>query len=236
MSFDLLDTVKEYFGSELITRASAYLGESETTLRRSLGALIPVSLAGILQSAESAPEPVLNLAKQAAGGRILNNFPASFQPGGPGVPVIGTSSITSIFGSRFGSIARTISNFTGLKESSTTSLFGIIVPLALAILGKHAADNNLSTGAFSSFLTTQKDSVLSTVPADLNVSKMFAPREIHKMFAEPVKRAKRPTWPFPVISVIIALFLAWSLIKTCTRWEKAAVIPESDSGTIKKKM
>ena len=43
MAFNFLDAVKSYFGDEMVSRASNYLGESDDLLRKGLNVVIPSS-------------------------------------------------------------------------------------------------------------------------------------------------------------------------------------------------
>jgi len=166
MAFNFLDAVKSYFGDEMISRASNYLGESDDLLRRGLNVVIPASLAGIVNKVQTGnPESIANLAKESYNSGILNNLNDSFRVGGEGVPALGPSMISSIFGDRFGALANTVSGSLGLKGATSSSLFGTIIPLALGLLGKHVSENNLTPGALASMLGTQKASILSSWPA-----------------------------------------------------------------------
>lgn len=169
MSFNLLDTVKGFFGNEMIGKAAFYLGESDNTIQKALNAIIPVSLGGIVKKAETNPESLMTLAHEAYNSGILNNLAGTFSSAGGGIPTGGPGLITSLFGDRFGSIANTISSFTSLKGSSVASLFGSIIPLALGLLGKHARDTNAAPGAIASLLGSQKNSILSAMPGGLNI-------------------------------------------------------------------
>ncbi|MBO9573715.1 MAG: DUF937 domain-containing protein, partial [Chitinophagaceae bacterium] len=105
MAFHLLDTIRNYFGSELVDRAASYLGESSTGINRGLETVIPVSLAGILHKAENSPESLMNFAKVAMDSGITGKLNSSFTAGEGGVPDIGPSILSSLFGDKFGAVA-----------------------------------------------------------------------------------------------------------------------------------
>ncbi|WP_336515025.1 OmpA family protein [Pollutibacter soli] len=233
MSFNLLDTVKGFFNNEMVSKAAGYLGESEGTIKKGLDAVIPVSLAGIIQKAEDGNiESLINMGKEALGSGILSKLGDTFSSAGGGVPAIGPSLITSLFGDKFGSIANMISSFTGSKGTTASSLFGSVVPLALAALGKHATDTNSTPGAIGSLLSGMKNSVLSAIPAGLNLSNMLGGSAVrtaavpNRSTAEPVKSGNK--WLVPLLLALAAILLLWWLMKTCNApKETAAVVEDS---------
>ena len=179
MSFNFLEAVKGCFDHEMISKAANYLGEDDALLKKGLDAIIPASLAGIVNRVQVGnPESILQLAREAYQSGIIDNLGDSFRHGGQGIPAIGPSLIRNIFGDRFGSLANGISGFIGLKGATTSSLFGTIIPLALGLLGKYNAENKLSPGALASLLGSQKSSILGDLPAGLNISKMLDGRRL----------------------------------------------------------
>lgn len=232
MSFNLLDIVKGFFNNDMVSKAAGYLGESEGTIKKGLDAVIPVSLAGIIQKAEDGNiESLLNMGKEALGSGILSKLGDTFSSAGGGVPAIGPTLISSLFGDKFGSIANMISSFTGSKGTTASSLFGSVVPLALAALGKHATDTNSTPGAISSLLSGMKNSVLSAIPSGLNLSNLLGGSALRTASvtnrpAEPVKSGNK--WLVPLLLALAAILLLWWLMKTCNApKETAAVVVDS---------
>ncbi len=239
MSFNLLDTVKGFFTHEMVSKAAGYLGESESTIKKSLEAVIPVSLAGIVQKAEDGNiESLLNLGKEAFGTGILSKPGDNFSSAGGGVPSIGPGLISSLFGDKFGSIANAISSFTGSKGTTSSSLFGSVVPLALAVLGKYASDNNASPGAISSLLGGMKNSILSAIPSGLNLpglpggSAFKAASVPPSGQPEPVSRGNK--WLAPLLLALAAILLLWWLMKTCKTPAETPVAASPDTVVMEK--
>ena len=217
MAFNFLETVKGFFGNEMIGRAATYLGENEVVLRKGLDAIIPASLAGIVNRVQSGnPESILTLAKEAYSSGIVSSLSDSFRTGGEGVPKMGPSLLTNIFGDKFGALANAVSGFSGVKGSTASSLFGSIVPLALALLGKHASEDNLSPGAVASLLGSQKSSILSSLPAGFNLSKILGWSNggvTHAHTSTPELKKNNMLWPI-LLGVLGILLLLW-LLRTC---------------------
>jgi outer membrane protein OmpA-like peptidoglycan-associated protein len=231
MSFNLLDLVKGQFSSELVSQASSFLGESESSVSKGLDAVIPAALSGILKKVDDGDtSSLVNLSKTAYESGILNNLSGAFSSAGGGVPSIGPSLITGLLGDNFGGIANAVSSFAGLKGSTTSSLFGAVVPAALAMVGKYAKDNNAAPAAIASLLSSQKSSILSAVPAGLNLGKFFeTPKKVehhhHVRPAAPVVEEKKSNMLWYILAGLGLLALMTFLFRGCLDTNKEAVVP-----------
>ncbi|HET6996568.1 MAG TPA: OmpA family protein [Chitinophagaceae bacterium] len=230
MNFNFLDAVKSFFNNDLISKAASYLGESELGIKRALNAIIPVSLAGIINKAQSAPESLYTTAKETFSSGIINNAGDAFRVGGGGVPPMAPSLITNVLGDKFGSIANAVSDSTGLKGSSVSSLFGSIVPLALGLLGKNAVENNQNPGSLASWLGSQKNAILSAIPSGLNLSNLLPGFKSAVNMVTPTMPKKRVGWLVPAIIALAALLLILWLFRKPGKVTAEAV--KTDTGTI----
>jgi hypothetical protein len=207
MNFDFLDAVKGFFNNDLISKAASYLDESELGIKRALNAVIPVSIAGIINRAQSSPELLFTSAKEVFNSGIINKIGDSFRPGGGGVPPLAPSLITSVLGDKFGSVANAVSDSTGLKNSSICTLFGSIIPLALGLLGKKAIESNQSPGSLASWLGSQKHETLSSIPSGLNLSSVLPGfRSVVNVVAPAIPK-RRTGWLLPALITLATLFL-----------------------------
>jgi outer membrane protein OmpA-like peptidoglycan-associated protein len=241
MAFNLLDTVKSYLPADIISKAAGYLGESESSIARGVDAVVPLSLAGIIQKAEAGgADTIFNFAKEAYNSGILQNFAGTFSHAGGGIPALGPGLLTGIFGDKFGGIANALSSNLGLKGSTSSALFGSIVPLILGLLGKHAVDNNLSAGSMSSFLTGQKNAVLGSLPAGFDVTKLYSlhsPVSHHMAPAPATVEPPKSNLVFWVLAGLFFLCIMWWLMRSCNgeKHEEAApkemVLDKHDTAT-----
>lgn len=221
MSLDLLGLVKGYFNDDLIDKAASFLGEDKSLVSKGVESIIPASLLGIIGKAEGGnTSSLLNLASTAADSGILSDIAGTFMKGGGGVPSFAPSLITGLFGDKFGGLANAVSGFTGLKGSTVSSLFGSVVPVALAALGKYAKDNNSTPGSISSLLGGMKSSVLGALPSGLNVSQFFSGSS-SAAAAAPVEEKKsfNPWW---LILALVGAGLIFWLAKGCGKGDKPA--------------
>lgn len=231
MSLDLLGLVKGYFNHDLIDQAASFLGEEKATVSKGMDAIIPASLLGMIGKAEGGnASSLLNLARTAMDSGILDNVAGTFLKGGGGVPSISPSLISGLFGDKFGGLANAVSAFTGLKGSSASSLFGTVVPVALAALGRYAKDNNSSPGAISSLLSGMKSSVSSLLPAGLNISQFLgASAPAASAVLKEEKKTFNPWWL--VLALVGAGLLFW-LAKGCGGDKPAGTVPSAIHDTI----
>lgn len=168
MSINIVDLVKNYATSELISKAGSFLGESESGVSKAVSGLIPSLLGGLFSKAtasEAGAEEVYQTSKAANDSGILGNLGSLF--GNADILSRGTGLFNNLFGSQSNSIIDAISNFAGIKSSSSGSLISMLLPLITGILGRHAADNNLEASGLASFLTNQKNNIQSALPSGL---------------------------------------------------------------------
>jgi outer membrane protein OmpA-like peptidoglycan-associated protein len=236
MSWNFLDAVKGQFTSELIGKAASYLGESDAVVSKGLDAIIPTALAGIVKKAEDGDAgSLLNLAKSALDSGIMGNIAGTFSSAGGGVPSIGPSLISGLFGDKFGGIANAVSAFTGMKGASTSSLFGTVVPLALSVLGKFATDNNSTPGAIASLLGSQKNSIMSALPSGFSLAKFFdaGPAKVAAAAAPVVEQKKGNSWLLPLLLLLAGAALLWYFLRGCGETKTEAVTPPPPDTVVK---
>lgn len=249
MSFNLLETVKNYFTSEFTNQASSSLGESNSGISKALSAIIPTGLAGILSKATSGSDganSVFNMAKDAA-----KNFTAY-----PNVTnlssqqnISGGNIISSLFGSDQSSITGLISRFSGIKDSSAATLMGMGLPAIMGILGKHAEQNNMSPSGLSGFLTSQKDHIIQALPSGLSsVAGMLGLGSLSSTASsmasnvkstvvnrkeEFVEKAGGNKWLWPIILILVALALLWYFMRGCNKQSGTAVTTSDTTNVVK---
>lgn len=169
MSFNLLDTVKGLFSNELLSKAAASLGETEDGIQKVLRSAIPSGLAGLLGKAlgSEGAAGILNMAKEAAGSRILGNLGGFLEGNNSSLLQKGGGMLKGLLGDKISAITNLLSSHAEVKQSSVSSIVSMTAPAALCSLGKHGTENNLSRGGLMSFLSGQKASIMSALPQGL---------------------------------------------------------------------
>lgn len=232
MSFNLLETVKNYFTDEFTNQASSKLGESSSGIMKALTAIIPTSLAGILVKATSGNDganSIFEMAKNALTSNAGSSQLAS--------PEKGSSMLSELFGGNTSVMSSAISNFAGIKDSSAGSLMSMGLPAIMGILGKHAEQDNLSPSALAGFLSSQKDHILHAMPGGLSsITGLLGLGSLGSTAAivkDPIKenaeaiidKPRGNNWLWPLIIIVAAVALLWYMSRSCndTRPSTAAI-------------
>ncbi len=78
--------------------------------------------------------------------------------------------LKGLFGDKTNSITSMIASYSGIRESSASSLLSVAAPAALGTVGKQVTQNNMGVSGLTSWLAQQKDSILNAVPSGLNIA------------------------------------------------------------------
>jgi OmpA-OmpF porin, OOP family len=187
MSFNLMDAAKGLFTSDLVSKASAYLGESENGVTKAIAGILPSVLGGIADKSGSneGANMVSSLAQEQHGNGILGNLGNFFGNESGGLLNKGAGLLSGLFGdNKMGMLTNLISGFSGAKTTSITSLLSMAAPALLGFLGKHASENNLNAGGLAAMLGNQKSNIAAALPAGLNLGSVF------NSFSAPAEAAK----------------------------------------------
>lgn len=249
MSINIVDLIKNYVSPDLIAKASTFLGESDNGISKAISGLIPTVLGGILSKGtetEAGAQQLLHSAKEVSESNPLGNISSLFSNGD--LLSKGTNIFNSLFGGQSTSIVDTIANFAGIKSSSTSSLISMVTPVIMGFLGKHASDNNLNAGGFSSFLSSQKSSIASALPAGIgSLDSLLGLGQLGEDAKESVndiagaasstynhvteqaqKSAGGMKWLLPLLLLAALAFLLWWIMgKGCNNGETAVATTDT---------
>lgn len=169
MSFNLIDLLKGFITPDLISKAGSFLNESDSGISSAVSGILPALVGGIANHAsqsESNATGLLDSAKSIFSSGLLNNTSSLF--GNADLLSKGASLINTIFGGKSSSIIDTISNFAGVKSSTSSSLMSMIAPLALGLLGKKSSEDNLTGSSFANLLSGQSGFIKNALPSGLS--------------------------------------------------------------------
>lgn len=173
MSFNLIDAAKGLFTNELVSKASAYLGESETGVSKAITGIVPTVLSGLLgkTATHEGAGAVSQMVEEQHGAGILDSVGSFFGNDAGGLLSKGAGLLSGLFGNKADGITGLISGFSGIKSSSATSLLSMALPAVLGLIGKHSGGTG--AGAVASLLNSQKDNIAAAVPAGLNLGSVL---------------------------------------------------------------
>lgn len=250
MSVNIVDLVKNYASSELISKAGSFLGESESGVSKAVSGLIPSLLGGVVSKATSSDAGAVEIFETAQASHnsgILNNLSSLF--GNADLLSKGTGLFNSILGNKANILIDAISNFAGVKSSSSSSLISLIMPLITGVLGKQAAENNMNAGSFGNFLAGQKNNILSALPAGLssiggllglgsvetnvkesveNIREEVKPTYDH--VADEVSKPSGNKWLLPLLIIAALALLLWYFMKGCNKTD--GTVATGDTTTV----
>jgi outer membrane protein OmpA-like peptidoglycan-associated protein len=170
MSLNLIDSVKNLFTTEVISKAANSLGESEGSISKAISAIVPSVVSSIVSKAESGEHGagnVVQLAKDAAGSGLLDNIRNLYtSTGDKNYLSAGFDSLKGLFGDKLSTVLRSVADFANIKESSASSLMSVAAPAAFSMLGTHLQNNNSTEGIVQT-LAASKDKIASAFPAGL---------------------------------------------------------------------
>jgi hypothetical protein len=161
MSTNLLSLAQQALGSDFSNLAGKFLGESPTSTKSAMDALLPVvlcstakkgatadgaaSLLSLIGGANMDTGMLGNLAGLLGGGSALDGL----------MKIGGSSLVPALFGSNSNALAGSLASISGIKSSSATSLIALLVPLVLMFLKKHIGEKSLNANSLASLLSSQ---------------------------------------------------------------------------------
>ena len=211
---DLLHSIKNLATDELIKKASSYLGENESSITKALGAIMPSILTGILDSKSESQEGIAEFLGKAGGTDnmmhgILNNL--SDDTGNAQTMSIGGGLLENLFGNKLTSITNIISNFAGIKSSSSSSLLGIGASLVASFLGKKMLQEGLNFKSLLGWLTNHKAEISTALPEGF-AQAVGGMDSLKSNASSPIEESKNNKWVFPLLLLaLLAIGLFWWL-------------------------
>lgn len=175
MSFNLIDAAKGLFTSEMVSKASSYLGESESGVAKAISGILPSVLGGLVNkvSDNDGAGAVAQMTQESHSSGILDNLGGFLGNDNSSLLSKGAGLLNSLFGGKLDGLTGLISNFAGVKSSSVSSLMSMAAPAVLGMIGKHASTSNMGASGIASLLNSQKDNIAAAMPAGLNLSSVL---------------------------------------------------------------
>ena len=164
----LLSAAKAYLTPDVVRNASVMTGESETATRQAMQSGVASVFAGVtnMVSTSEGASTLGNLIRKPAFGKVLNNVSSSFGGGSETSSLMdsGHNLLGTIFGNHTSGVADLLASPSGISSSSSGTLLAMIAPLAIGVLGKHAAARGLNPTGLASSLMEQRDEFSAAAP------------------------------------------------------------------------
>ncbi|HLK27074.1 MAG TPA: OmpA family protein [Puia sp.] len=234
MAFNVVDTVKNLFGDEMVSKAAASLNESETSISKAISGIIPSIIGGIVSKASSGDHgqgTILDLVRSAANSGILNNISSAFDSNS-NILSKGWEMLKTIFGDKLNGVVAAVANYAGIKESTSSSLMSMVAPAALASIGQHVEQNHLNSSTLTSWLASEKNKIISAIPNGLgsSLTGLLGLSSIGKTVSATAHHAEEAVektgnsmkFLLPVFLAILAIILLIYFFKGCNGADKAS--------------
>lgn len=225
MSQNIIDVVRSYFSDGVVQQTSTALGEDGSRVRSALMGLAPLVLGGLLRRTEQpgGPAEVFGMAQQAHSSGLLDNLGSLLTGDGGGWSSRGPEFLRSALGAQYQPATEAVASGSGINSGIVGRLAGLVVPVVLGLLGRHASQNNLDANGLSGWLTSQRSSILDALPfglgsllgglggaataAGANLAGAvrdpgYATRNVAVPTNVPVEREGRPWWPWLLLLLL----------------------------------
>ena len=165
---NIVSLAMNFLTPAIVSRIASALGIESSFAQKAIAAALPTILGGIISKASN-PSGLGALAgvlaKQDPG--MLGNLGSIF--GGPNQAATvdaGTNALGSLFGnSTVGTLAGAISKYSGVGQAQSSSLLGMLAPVALGTLAQQQKASGLDINGLANMLRGQKDNVSAALPA-----------------------------------------------------------------------
>ncbi|WP_018620034.1 DUF937 domain-containing protein [Spirosoma luteum] len=191
MSVNLLDSTKNYLTDDVVSQVSTMLGEDQDNTQKAFGGALPILMSGIIQKS----------AEPGGNGLIMDMIGQATTPdytaGDITEPVRGLSGnldtiladdlqaermrsmgagmVHSLFGDRTSAITAGLSAYSGISQTSASSLMSVAGPVLFNVLGKEMANGDTGVSGLNGLLMSQADSVQEALPLGLSSLTGFLP-------------------------------------------------------------
>lgn len=164
----LLDSLKGLATEQLVSAAAKSLGESEGSIIKGIGGILPSLLGGVLNAKPENHNMIGDLlGKAGSDTSLINDLIGGINEGSSSSPAlgIGTSLLSGLFGDKLVGIAGLVANFAGIKSSSSSTLLGIGGSLIASFLGKKMLGDGLNFEGLMNWLGSHKKEIESAIPS-----------------------------------------------------------------------
>lgn len=173
MAINLLELLQSQVGGELVGQASKFLGETEINTGKAVGSIFPTLLGSLVgkASTESGSRGILDFIKtNNIDGSVLNSLGGLFSGGQSTDSLLssGGGILKFLVGDKLGSIVDVISNVSGVKTGTSSSLLKMAAPLLMGFVGKFVKEKALDAMGLKNLLGGQREFISKGIPAALS--------------------------------------------------------------------
>ena len=206
---NLVDLIHSFLTPDLVGKAADYLGESRGSTEKAMSVAVPALLSAIstFAGSSSGANRLFDLIGKEPSGANLLSTAASLFTGGRNTETAlsaGKSLLDMVLGGRKSGFIDSIASFAGIKNSSASSLLGLLGPFILSFLRKHSDTFGLNASGLARVLANQLGSFKHLLPAGITslLGSAEAPRKGYEE-ARAVTEERKPLpfwlWLLPLL-------------------------------------
>jgi OmpA-OmpF porin, OOP family len=172
MSINLVEMITKGLSGPLLSQLGSAIGGNADSTSRGLAGAVPAILGGLLNSSStpSGASTLINLMSSGNHDGLLGNLGSLLGGGNATQDLLktGTGLLPSILGDRGNAVTDMIGSLSGLNRASSSSLLGMLAPLALGFITKHLrGSGGLNTSALTNLMSSQRSVIAAAAPAGL---------------------------------------------------------------------
>lgn len=183
MPVNLLEVATSYFDNDLVGQISNMLGETQRNTQKTVEGALPSLLGGLAQKSSEpggtstimhligelmTPDQVTSKGLTPADDLLhnLSNILAKSDPSS-NLLALGARITQSIFGEKTSPVTNALAAYSGVKQSSASSILNIAGPVLLSLLGQKSAGDGAGISGLAALLKSQTSHVESAFPSGL---------------------------------------------------------------------
>jgi hypothetical protein len=259
MSANLISSIAQVLGSNVIARIASSLGIDRSQADKAVQAGVPGLLAALV-----------SLVSRPDGASALNGAIAQQQPallsnlsnvvGGPTQNSLidsGMSTLNSLLGNSTTSLlTNAVGQFVGLGGNASKNLLGLLAPVVMGVLGQEQRKNGLDADGLADLLESQKDNITRALPAGFSkylggtgildglmgderatstsatsARPGFTTSSAGRYAVDPNASSSQWRWVLPALAVLALLGIAWNLRTGSSPEQTAVTTPPATTET-----
>ena len=174
MKNDLVESVKFCFTGAVIRQLSGLVDETEPGVERGLAKSVPLVLNGLLRQVERgmSPAALLDLVREADAAEVLKQLA---NPQNADWHERGSNLLLDLLGETYRNTVNQIAVDAGIRPTASGTLLQVAATAVLGVLGRFAAENDLTPSEFMHWLQSQKDAISAAMLPMASTSGLIAP-------------------------------------------------------------
>jgi Bacterial protein of unknown function (DUF937) len=189
MATNLVSSVMQFLTPELIAKIAPTLGIDAGVAQKVVSAGVPAILASFagLVAKPAGAQQLSDALKQQPPGMLTQATNAIGGPDQKAVADSGSGLLSALLGnSTMNGLVSAVSGFSGINQTASKSLLGLLAPIVVGALGQQQRSGGLDASGVANLISSQKDQIAAAMPSGLG--SMMGARGMLDAFDSSVRR------------------------------------------------